>query len=416
MAQNGYVFRRGPSWFLRYWRNAIEHGQLVRRQKCVYLAAYSDRYRRKADLRELVGEELDQAKQADQHSHSSTRFTDYVEETYLPFVLRTKKPSTYAGYSTYWKRYLKPRVQGQVLRDFTIARVSTLLEHVADDHKLNRYTVGKVRSLLSAIFTYAIGKGHFPARSESDNPAHLALIPESATEPGKPKAATREEVKGILAALKPQPSMKLPELPLARGAVALMAMLGVRPGEARGLRWEDWDHVKEQVMVSRSVWHAIEGTPKTQQSIRYLAVSAELREVLLELWKEQGSPVGGYILAAPEEKCKPVILDNLAKRVIRPRLEAVNREAAEKGEKTTLTWLGWYSLRRFHGTAVRTESNLETSSRALGNSKAVADRHYVKPSEVLPDVRKAVNDAVSGLTDTVSGPNVVQRVCNSTIN
>ena len=32
------------------------------------------------------------------------------------------------------------------------------------------------------------------------------------------------------------------------------------------------------------------------------------------------------------------------------------------------------------------------------NSKAVADRHYVKPSEVLPDVRKAVNDAVSGLT------------------
>jgi len=28
------------------------------------------------------------------------------------------------------------------------------------------------------------------------------------------------------------------------------------------------------------------------------------------------------------------------------------------------------------------------------NSKAVADRHYVKPEEVLPDVRKAVNDAV----------------------
>jgi putative DNA primase/helicase len=35
--------------------------------------------------------------------------------------------------------------------------------------------------------------------------------------------------------------------------------------------------------------------------------------------------------------------------------------------------------------------------RALGNSKAVADRHYVKPEEVLPDVRKAVNGAVSGL-------------------
>jgi len=47
---------------------------------------------------------------------------------------------------------------------------------------------------------------------------------------------------------------------------------------------------------------------------------------------------------------------------------------------------------------VRAESNLETTSRALGNSKAVADRHYVKPTEVPPDVGKAVNDAVPGLT------------------
>jgi len=81
------------------------------------------------------------------------------------------------------------------------------------------------------------------------------------------------------------------------------------------------------------------------------------------------------------------------------RIDAVNAEAADRGEKADLSWPGWYSLRRFHGTAVRAESNLETTSRALGNSQAVADKHYVKPSEVLPDVRKAVNDAVSGLTD-----------------
>jgi hypothetical protein len=39
----------------------------------------------------------------------------------------------------------------------------------------------------------------------------------------------------------------------------------------------------------------------------------------------------------------------------------------------------------------------ETSARALGNSKAVADKHHVKPQTVLPDARKAVNQAVSGL-------------------
>jgi hypothetical protein len=88
---------------------------------------------------------------------------------------------------------------------------------------------------------------------------------------------------------------------------------------------------------------------------------------LLALWKKQGSPLGGYILAAPNGG--PIILDNLAKRSIRPRLDEVNAK-----EQTKLSWPGWYSLRRFHGTAVRAESNLETTSWALGNSKAVADK------------------------------------------
>ena len=39
----------------------------------------------------------------------------------------------------------------------------------------------------------------------------------------------------------------------------------------------------------------------------------------------------------------------------------------------------------------------ETMAKALGISKAVAEKHYLKPTEVLPDVRKAVNDALSGL-------------------
>ena len=60
-------------------------------------------------------------------------------------------------------------------------------------------------------------------------------------------------------------------------------------------------------------------------------------------------------------------------------------------------WHGWYSLRRFVGTEVRMKADSETSAKALGNSKAVADKHYIKPRTVLLDVRKAVNDAVSGL-------------------
>jgi hypothetical protein len=39
----------------------------------------------------------------------------------------------------------------------------------------------------------------------------------------------------------------------------------------------------------------------------------------------------------------------------------------------------------------------ETMAKSLGNSKQVADKHYSKPTGVLPKVRRAVNQAMSGL-------------------
>jgi integrase len=375
--QDGYIFRAGKWWYLRYRENVVEDGQLIRKQKCVQLARVSDRYRSKGDLADLVAEKLSNVREADKCPHSSDSFIDYVEQVYLPFVKKAKKASTYAAYKAYFEHYIKPRVGKYALRDFTVAIVASLLKEILGAHKLNRKTITKTRSIVSGIFTYAMSEGHFPGRSAAENPASRARIPETATEPGKPKAATRDEVKAILAAFS--------DMPLERAAVGIISMTGVRPGEARGLKWEDWDRVNAQFWIERSVWQSIEGGTKTLGSERFVTVSPELREILLALWKSQGSPISGYILAG-RRAGHPANLNNLAKRSIRRRLKQLG-----------LAWPTWYALRRFHGTAVRAQSNLETTSRALGNSPDVADRHYVKPSEVLPDVRKAVNDAVSGL-------------------
>jgi integrase len=377
MSQQGHVFRKGATWFLRYRTDFQIDGKIIRKQKCEKLAEYGDRYRCQGDLEDLVAEKMSGVRQAAKCPHSSDSFESYVEEVYLPFVLRKKKASTYSGYKTYWERYIKPRIGKYALRDFTVAIVSGLLEDVANMHSLNTKTVGKIRSILSGIFTYAMGKGHFPARAKSDNPASRALIPESAKQPERTIAATREEVQAILAALK--------EMPLERAAVAVVAYTGVRPGEARGLRWEEWDRAKQHIAVNRAIWHTIVGTPKTEQSERFVTVTAELREILLAHWNAQGSPLGGYILAGKKEQ-KPINLDNMAKRRIRPTLEKVG-----------VAWPEWYALRRFLGTAVRMTSDGETMAKALGNSKEVAEKHYNRAKTVLPDVRKAVNEAVSGL-------------------
>lgn len=372
----GYLFRSGNSWYLRYRDNFVVDGQLKRRQKAEKIADYCDRYRTKRDLTQLVSEKLASIQKSSKCPHSAQLFVDYVENIYLPFVERNMKPSTFAGYSTYWLRYIKPRAGKFALRDFTVAVVSGLLEDVSKTHSLNSDTIGKIRSILSGIFTYAMGKGHFPGTSASDNPASRALIPELATEPKRTIASSREEVQAILTALKGKP--------LELAAVAIVALTGVRPGEARGLRWEEWNRVEQHIAVRRGVWHREVGTTKTEQSERFVTVTEELREILLGLWKTQGMPLDGYILAG--RKGQPINLDNMAKRVIVPTLK-----------KSSVTWHGWYSMRRFLGTQVRMHSTSETSAKALGNSRDVAERHYIKPTEVLPDVRIAVNKALSGL-------------------
>jgi len=240
---------------------------------------------------------------------------------------------------------------------------------------MNVESVGKLRSILHGIFKYAINTGAFPGA----NPAEEVMIPEAATKPKPRVAATRDDVQTILAVLKGKP--------VARAAVAVIAFTGVRPGEARGLRWEEWNRVEEHIHVCRSIWHTHEGETKTEGSVRFVAVTDELRGILLELWNAKNCPMSGFIFAG--RKGQPINLDNMAKRVVRPALK-----------QAKIQWHKWYSVRRFHGTEVRKGSgSSDTASKALGNTKEVLDKHYLKPDGVLPDVRKAVKDAVSGLVN-----------------
>jgi len=376
-----------------------ECGKIERRSVGECTVSHAENMRKvfKAQVRDGVYQKRQPRPEPTPKAAPEPKFEDHVEAVYLPFVERTMTASTLAAYRVYLSRYITPQVGHYRLSEFTTAIVAAALDGISKSFTVNRDTLTKCRSILSGILTHAIGKGHFPARSVADNPARLALIPEGVGEPLQTEVATREQVRGILAALKEKPEQKLPAMPLERAAVGIIAFTGARPGECRGLCWQDWDRAKQQLKIERSIWHTVEGTTKTPQSVRFVAVSADLRVILLDLWEKQGRPLRGYMLAGPEGK--PVILDNLSKRTIRPRLEAVNKEAAEHGEKAELTWPGWYALRRFHGTAVRKESNLKTAARALGNSEAVAERHYVRSDEVLPDVRRAVNDAVSGLAN-----------------
>jgi hypothetical protein len=55
---------------------------------------------------------------------------------------------------------------------------------------------------------------------------------------------------------------------------------------------------------------------------------------------------------------------------------------------------------RFYLTETRKQSgSSETAAKAGRNTKEVADKRYIKPTEVLPDVRRAVDDWQHGLVE-----------------
>src|SRR6266566_3467243 len=369
---DGSVFQKGSSWFLRYWHTAPIDGVNVRKQKCIKLAEVCDRYRCIGDLKDLVKEQMDKVSAASKCPLPGRMFTDYVEKIYLPHVQEEKKASTYAGRKTYYERYIKPGLAKYALSDLTKPIIFGLLEDVANTYKVNKGTLAKIRSILYGMLNYAVCTGKFPG----DNPVKDMILPKAAVEAEPTEATTREEVQALLVALKGQP--------LARAAIGILAFCGVRPGEARGLRWEEWDRTEKQIHVCRSIWHRVVSTPKTQKSVRFVTVTDELRAILLDLWNAKGCPISGYILAG--RKDWPVILDNLTKRVIRPA-----------SEKAGIAWKEYYALRRFHGTEVRVKSNGKTAAGALGNSEEVYEKHYDKPTAVYPDVRRAVNEAMTGL-------------------
>jgi len=122
-----------------------------------------------------------------------------------------------------------------------------------------------------------------------------------------------------------------------------MFFAGLRPGEARGARREDYDG--QRLTVKQSVWRKHTTDPKTASAAKPVLVIEPLRDTLAGLREVEGNPRNGPILRGA--KGKPLDLNMLAKRVIRPGLR--NRENYRDSNAKNwkpIEWQGFYSLRR----------------------------------------------------------------------
>ncbi len=136
--------------------------------------------------------------------------------------------------------YLAPRLAGIALRDFRTVDAAVLLAEVHRAHGVGRTTLKHVKSVLSGVFTYAKNQGVL----DGVHPIRDAMIPKKAHAPAETHAATPDEVHAIMDALEKAGEKK------ARAAVASMFFAGLRPGEARGACWKDFDGKKPTVRQS----------------------------------------------------------------------------------------------------------------------------------------------------------------------
>ena len=336
-------------------RRRSRNGQVVRKQVSGKLAEVCDRFRSKADVRPLLVEKLRPLNERRTRPEGTLQVSEFVENYYLPFAEENFKPSTAGGYKSLWKMYLSARLDRIIVRDFRTVDAGGLLADIHREHKVGTTTLKHIKSFLSGVFTFAKNQGAF----DGVNPVRDAMIPKKAGKPLETYAVSPDEVLAMMETLNEAGQ------PKAGAAVGLIFFAGLRPGEARGVRWEDLDG--RRLHVRQSVWHTHATSPKTVGSEKSVPVIEPLALILADLRELDKNPASGPILRGPSGK--PLDLNNLAARIVVPIL----REAGIK-------WHGWYALRRGVATAISALSKGSLAAKGLlrHSSVSTTERHYIK--------------------------------------
>ena len=147
------------------------------------------------------------------------------------------------------------------------------------------------------------------------------------------------------------------------------------------------------------MWHKFTTDPKTENAASPVPVIDTLADILAELRQADGNPTDGPILRGPSKK--PLLLDNLSKRVVIPALRRCavcdKREAGHQAEhdfkldESLPAWHGWYSLRRGVSTTLAGLTKDAMASKGLlrHTNLATTTRHYVK--DVPENTQNAMN-------------------------
>ncbi len=306
--QNGSLVRAGGNWIAR-WRKDGRPQKRILGKVCEMTRSEAQ-----AELAEITTP-LNEAR-----INGCITFGEFFERDYLTLFRRRWKMSTIRTNEGRLRPHLLPVLGGRPLTSIRRQDLQDLLDEKA--RSLSYSVVNHLRWDLKQIFELAVSEGHLER-----NPAVFLFTPREAARP-QTRRMTWEQVRLMFSVLELRES--------AISALALIA--GMRPGEIFALEWQ---HVQDDhITVRQRIYQGIIDSPKTHNSIRDVAISDGIRE-LLEQWRKVCSTPNGWVFAS-ENPESPLNRDNCLRRNIRPRLQAVS-----------LGWVDFQVMLRTHSSLMR---------------------------------------------------------------
>jgi integrase len=264
-----------------------------------------------------------------------------------------------------------------------------------------RNTLNHIRSLASGIFSLAESTGYINV-----NPWSGAFSRLKTKAPAKTRHYTLKEVLAILTALDEHPECRL--------VMALAFFAGLRPGEIRGLRVEDftsetsekcpvcqeeqWDISVAHFHVRRNIDKAGNTKAlKTPESEGPLPLMVPIALALHEHLIACGNPTSGWLFATKNNT--PADLRDWVRMRIRPALKAHSIE-----------WKTLYADRRGAATLLLQLSGNALASQQLLRHKPgspVTARHYLKaiPEALLRGTQLVEQAVMDAMKENESGKN-----------
>ena len=259
------IQKKGDKWYV-----AVYVG--IRNKKQEY--EWSDGYDKKADaqLKEL---EMKKAVIESNHKVLNKASLGYISELWLKTKEKTVASATYTGYKNCYDYYIKEVFEIKLIKDIEPIDINMFV--VSLDFK--PATVTKIMTTLKQIFDFAISLGYIRI-----NPCYGIKKPNIRI--SKKKTWSDKQINLFL---------KLPDTIDATCYTAFMILFstGMRPGEACGLRWSDYDgeRFKPEIGIGKNREYTELKNDKAKEDV-YLSPKLvlhlnKIKIIQMNIWAEQ---------------------------------------------------------------------------------------------------------------------------------